>query len=242
MKIKMKIKTLQRRLLDLLYKLYDKNASKSEIEKAVKTLLDKFDLKSILGAEFEGALAGIIAQAEAEALKKYKWIKKHTADPADTALGTKIVSTSQNHFARVDKMVNKGVLSVVVRGIKAGAGVDEVAASLGRVMRKTAANAFTVANTGLAAFDRVSALTYSAEAGITKKKYKGPPAQRPFCKENLERTFTLEQISYLDNGMGLDVLVYMGGWNCRHWWEDVVPADPSNITADDVQYAMNYLG
>lgn len=41
---------------------------------------------------------------------------------------------------------------------------------------------------------------------------------RSFCQNHIGKVYTLEQIKALDNGQGLDVLTYRGGYNCRHFW------------------------
>ena len=42
--------------------------------------------------------------------------------------------------------------------------------------------------------------------------------ERDFCKEHYNKIYTIEEIQALNNGQGLDVLTYAGGYNCLHWW------------------------
>jgi len=62
------------------------------------------------------------------------------------------------------------------------------------------------------------------EAGLELFLYIGPDddATREFCADVLEsRTppiYTAEEIADMDNGQGLEVATYMGGYNCRHRW------------------------
>lgn len=64
----------------------------------------------------------------------------------------------------------------------------------------------------------------ATEAGLELFLYVGPDddATREFCADVLEsRTppiYTAEEIADMDNGQGLEVATYMGGYNCRHRW------------------------
>ena len=87
--------------------------------------------------------------------------------------------------------------------------------------------ATTLAQTGAAAFDRAARLHDAEEAGITRFKYAGPPADRPFCQVRLKEaaggvTYSIEEMRRLSNGQGLPVELYCGGYNCRHQWLPVV--------------------
>ena len=46
---------------------------------------------------------------------------------------------------------------------------------------------------------------------------------RPFCRVNINKTFTAEQRDQMDNGMLNPVSVYKGGWRCVHSWLAVRP-------------------
>lgn len=41
---------------------------------------------------------------------------------------------------------------------------------------------------------------------------------RPFCRALIGKMLSLKQIEELNNGQGLDVKIYCGGWNCIHSW------------------------
>lgn len=48
---------------------------------------------------------------------------------------------------------------------------------------------------------------------------------RPFCKQLLGRAFTSSAMSRLNNGAGLPVREYCGGYQCRHSWSPMVRAE-----------------
>ena len=86
---------------------------------------------------------------------------------------------------------------------------------------KTARNVITEFDTAL------SALGTSINIKKAKEVFKNPKFEyfgandgrtRSFCREHIGKVYTLNQIEKLDNGQGLSVLQYKGGYNCRHDW------------------------
>ena len=66
---------------------------------------------------------------------------------------------------------------------------------------------------------RLEHINSNLEVGINRFEYSGNPnPERDFCVEHFGRVYTIDEISRLDNGQGLDVLTYCGGYNCRHIW------------------------
>ena len=56
-------------------------------------------------------------------------------------------------------------------------------------------------------------------SGVTKFRYVGNPVpERSFCQEHYDKIYTIEEIERLDNGQGLDVMFFGGGYNCLHFW------------------------
>lgn len=60
------------------------------------------------------------------------------------------------------------------------------------------------------------------EPGEQYYYYNGPldDKTRAFCKLmlKLDKVFSLEQINYMSEELGYDVLYYCGSYNCRHSW------------------------
>lgn len=71
---------------------------------------------------------------------------------------------------------------------------------------------------------RQQALVIQAERGSietgeeTGYLYDGPEddKNRDFCEEHIGRVYTRQALDRLDNGQGLPVMPYCGGWRCRH--------------------------
>lgn len=70
-----------------------------------------------------------------------------------------------------------------------------------------------------------NAITFrkAKEAKVERLKYAGPKddKNRPFCKKNVGKIFTLDEVKALRNDNGNPALTDMGGYNCRHEWRPV---------------------
>jgi hypothetical protein len=83
--------------------------------------------------------------------------------------------------------------------------------------------------------DRTLTMKTWKEAGITTFLYSGPKDKknRDFCSERVGKTFTLAEISKMNNGQSLPVLEFLGGWRCRHVLSPV--QDPNNKYPEPTQ-------
>lgn len=76
----------------------------------------------------------------------------------------------------------------------------------------------TELETELASFHRSATLIAAKQAGLKRFLYYGnlEKDSRPFCKAHAGNIYTLAQLENMDNGQGLPVIPYLGGYNCRH--------------------------
>lgn len=88
---------------------------------------------------------------------------------------------------------------------------------------RTLANLETELFTSTDGVNRAMTLKKGNDLGIERYKYAGPldNKNRDFCREHVGQIFTKDEIADLDNGQGLSVASFMGGFNCRHRWEAV---------------------
>ncbi len=89
-------------------------------------------------------------------------------------------------------------------------------------------------STTFAAFHRTVTLTSAEDLGFTLFEYIGPDDQvtRKFCAGLLERDppiYSTEEISKLDNGQGLPVSQFGGGYRCRHIWSPVTEEEARSL-------------
>lgn len=81
----------------------------------------------------------------------------------------------------------------------------------------------TYAHDAIMGLDRSLNLAAGNNIEAEQYLYMGPAdkATRPFCIDRVGKMFTVKEINGMDNGMGLDVWLNGGGWNCRHSWVPV---------------------
>jgi hypothetical protein len=84
----------------------------------------------------------------------------------------------------------------------------------------------TLANTGLAGFQRTVILAKGQDLGFDLFIYLGPDdgITRPFCEKLLHTSppiFSIKQIEKMNNGQNLPAMQYGGGYNCRHQWRPI---------------------
>lgn len=84
-------------------------------------------------------------------------------------------------------------------------------------------HAGTYARTAHFAASREMKAQQADDLGVENFLYVGPndSKTRSFCSERVGKVFTRKQIEAMDNGQGLSVRTYGGGWNCRHDWVPV---------------------
>ena len=114
------------------------------------------------------------------------------------------------------------VRSVVLDSVLAGKDV-KVSEVLRDAEGATMRNLKTEINTSLMAYQRAAHLEKSRKAGVTKFLYVGPEDKvtRDFCLDRVDTVYSLQEIEAMDNGQGLPVIIYGGGYNCRHHWRPV---------------------
>lgn len=86
-------------------------------------------------------------------------------------------------------------------------------------------HAATLANTSLAGVSSAYNDLSARNAGLDHGWYSGTLTSRTrsFCAYHLDRIYTRETIAKMSNGMLEPVIIYGGGYNCRHHWTWVDP-------------------
>lgn len=84
----------------------------------------------------------------------------------------------------------------------------------------------TETQTLLAGFSRAVTVGKAKELGFDLFIYLGPDDKvtRPFCERVLAKDppiYSTDEIASMNNGQGLDVFSYGGGYNCRHDWRPI---------------------
>lgn len=114
--------------------------------------------------------------------------------------------------------ITKGIVNYQYGALSRQGVLDLITAEVG----KSGAYLRTQFDTALSGYFQESANLFAIENGLDKFMYQGPEDKltRPFCAHQMtfRKPMTREEIDALDNGQGLPVFQFGGGFNCRHYW------------------------
>jgi|GEM_PF-1975349 len=92
----------------------------------------------------------------------------------------------------------------------------------------------TINNSIQMAMGRAGAVEQSTKLGTEWFRYDGPKTGcRKFCADHLGKIYNISEIEQMNNGQGLPVLYFMGGYNCRHRWVPVIITSQNIEQIDD---------
>jgi hypothetical protein len=138
-----------------------------------------------------------------------------------------------NDVSRVTKLISPyidDVSSTLIRAVIGGQKPDS-ASLIGDTTEVLESQLETELNTMLSGFSRTVTANKADELGLELFLYVGADDKltRDFCQDVLrDRTppiYTREEISAMQNDSGLDVMIYGGGYNCRHQWVALTEED-----------------
>ena len=141
---------------------------------------------------------------------------------------------------KVTGSLNKGLSGLLQQAASTPIPADKLAKLASSLADQPIAQARTVANTTLSGLQRETAS--QAAAGLPGKKkdvywiYAGPSGGpiRPFCEVLVGKAIPQPLMSKLNNGQGLSVKSFQGGYNCRH---SLVPVSKAFVDAANVPKA-----
>lgn len=145
---------------------------------------------------------------------------------ADSAGVNALVNNSLDQVATRVTQYGLDIQSTVMQSVLTGQEVDYKAIKE-QYGNAVASNIKTEVGTAVSAFNATINATKAEELGLDLFLYVGPVDKitRPFCKHLLENRqppiYTKDEISQMDNDQNLDVLIYRGGYNCRHHWRAI---------------------
>lgn len=200
------IRRLERELRNAVIEAIRERKSFDEIQSEIARRITAAGIEKNLGEQLHGT-----------AVRTAQWINDRTLSTTEQRRVASVLATSENHFAKIGGKIQRGIVDDVRRLIASDRPSSEIESVIAHRLRSTQRQAATITQTALAGFDRLTTLHQAPTA--THLRYVGPPAQRDFCRDRVGRVFSLEEISSMDNGQGLTVLTYCGGYNCRHTWE-----------------------
>ncbi len=161
-----------------------------------------------------------------ESIKRYQWLTNFTMISSEADEVKKQFKIILENIATIGGKINRELLNKVSEAISQDKTFREIHEITEGIIGKYRYYAKTITETALSGFDTTAMLIEAEKSGIDKFKYVGPPAQRPFCIKLLAeskagKTWTRAEIEAMDNGQGLPVMYYKGGYNCKHSWVQV---------------------
>lgn len=143
----------------------------------------------------------------------------------DVSIVKNLIDFDTSAVANNIRLYTNDVAATMMRSVIAGEEPD-FAAVHEKFGAPLARNIETETTTLLQSFSRSVTVGKARELGFTLMIYVGPDDKvtRPFCDSLLAKDppiYAMEEIERMDNGQGLDVLSYGGGYNCRHDWRPI---------------------
>ena len=194
----------------------------------VRRLYNRLLRGLITKEEFQSQLDGLLASGDATrefkmefadtAAAQFDWIQNNTMNNEQRQLTEKIFRDQGNEFARLEGEINQELVTRVSELLGQDKWQSEIKNAIEDILGKELSYAETLTNTAIQGFSRVHTIADVLKQPEAKMKYVGPPAERPFCQHHLGNTYTIAEIRRMSNGQGLWVLIYCGGYNCKHRW------------------------
>lgn len=143
------------------------------------------------------------------------FIKLNTLSVEDIDLMNEVSKSVLQSFSHLGNKIDKDIKNVLY---DKSIDIEEKKKILEHKLQAFKHYAFTWAATGTGAINQTKIISDSLNNGITKFKFVGPAPERKFCIQHYEKSYTMNEIKQMDNGQGLKVLYFRGGYNCRHIW------------------------
>lgn len=131
-----------------------------------------------------------------------------------------------------------------LQSISVGVPVAQALTPLAQRLEQSTGRQLTVARTQLASVGRSAQASAAAELELDLYLYTGPRdgVTRDFCRPLINKVVDEKQMRRLNNGQGLPVKTYGGGYNCRHSWSPITEsffeaANLTKATAQDITRA-----
>lgn len=170
----------------------------------------------------------IVRSLFAEQIAEIDFISQRLTDLSVVEEAAQIVDVAGAQYAKTTAGLNYEVVDEVDKLLRKDASDRDIRDAVERQIGRRRFYFASIARTATGAFEQASKVAEWQSLGFQKFRYTGPPAERGFCRKHLGKVYTLEEIKKLDNGQGLPVFLYRGGFNCRHGWEPE-PGDGSTV-------------
>ena len=136
---------------------------------------------------------------------------------------TGLVDTFSDLFAQnitqIKSSFDDKVFEIVRRGLIRNDSFEKINSRLRDLSEAKTQHLQTLQNTIESGGNRASVNENAISNGCENFKLVGPSFHiRPWCAEHLNKTYSIAEIKKMDNGQGLPVWEFCGGYNCDHHW------------------------
>lgn len=201
----MNFSRMRKDIMDLVEKGLTQGWSKSKFNSEIKKISSNYLDNKAFQEELYAAI-----KDEAAFINKFSMTKEGRNALAD------VFDSFKPYYANTKSGLREGINEIFIDAIKKGELTKTIKNRLELKIGRYRNYAETITRTAIRGFDVLA--TTLDEDELMEYEYTGPPAERPFCKHLLDsgKTYIKAEIDKMNNGQGLPVFSYGGGWNCRH--------------------------
>lgn len=198
---------------------YKKEINKVVEQKTKSGIITGSDFRLLVN-EFSEDLVKSVESIKSETAKEFEILYNNLKNSLDISYKIDTALIPQVYDPQRERIINE-IQSIVTEYRNNRISENTMKRLIARRIEKPTYVASTLANTQIAGWDNTNNRTIAELAFIDDWLYQGPKVEgqtRPFCYERVDFIFTKEQVLRMDNGQGLRVETYCGGYNCLHGW------------------------
>lgn len=130
---------------------------------------------------------------------------------------------AENVFNDVILPDSLSAVRTALQGMSVGVAQNQAMTSLSQRLTQSEGRQLTQVRTQLASTGRAATASAAQQYELDLFLYTGPRdgITRDFCRPLINKVVDERQLNRLNNGQGLPVATYGGGYNCRHSWSPI---------------------
>lgn len=210
---------MQARLEQAVYAALNAGKEQGEIDTIVKTILDESNFSNMFAADLNAVATAAVEASIAKAETKYKWILTRTQQTNVERSVNILTKQTASHIVRAEQAIKEKVSRKIAEGVISGTSRADLIESIVRETGSYRTVVRTWENTSRAGYQNGASIAVAKEAGVEKFKLVGAAPERSWCKVYYEQSKPLAFWKRQNNGQGLPVVPYCGGYNCVHTLE-----------------------
>lgn len=213
------------REIDYQFRQYSKDKTEIVLTDFAQRFINTLKVPATLRSQIEDELERVQLQIS-ETWKEY--FETETGKVLTDREVTNLLSSYQINFGEIE--IASTVETLAKQAVNKGTGYNQLRAELSK-RSLGYSEVTTLANTAVAQFDNAVHIENAIQAGVQYYLYDGVIHNntRPFCKKNVNKVYTLDELRTMDNGQGLPVVTSCGGYNCTHYLTALIDYERKSI-------------